>query len=93
MDSDLAMDLPEGSTGRNPLVKLREVSLYWFKLLRNMPKRIKDLWWTQKLRSDNFAAGDHVILTYPNHPPNKLMQLIVTTWLRFKISSPSRNLW
>ena len=38
VDSDLAMGLPEGRTGRNPLVKLREASLCWFKLLRNMSK-------------------------------------------------------
>ena len=79
VDCDLAMDLPEGTTGRNPedcLLKLREaqsilVQVTQDYLKRHQRKRSVD-GGPKNLEVTKFAAGDYVLLTYPNRPPNKL---------------------
>ena len=70
---------PEGTTGRNPedyLFKLREaqsilVQVTQDYLQRHQRKRSVD-GGPKNSEVTKFAAGDYVLLTYPNRPPNKL---------------------
>ena len=79
VDSDLAMDLTEGTTGRNPedyLFKLREAQFILVQvtedyLQRHQRKRSVD-GGPKNSEVTKFAAEDYVLLTYPNRPPNKL---------------------
>ena len=79
VDCDLAMDWPEGTTGRNPedyMFKLREAQSILVQVTQDYLQR------HQRKRSvgggpknsevTKFAAGDYVLLRYPNVPPNKL---------------------
>ena len=75
VDCDLAMDLPEGTTGRNPedyLLKLREAQPILVQttqdyLRKHQRKRFVD-GGPKNLEVTNFATGDFVLLTYPNRP-------------------------
>ena len=78
VDCDLVMDLQEGTTGRNPedyLLKLREAQSIFVQTTQDYLRKHK-----RKISVDGgpkiwFAAGDYVLLTYPNHPPNKLADI------------------
>ena len=56
VDSDLTVDFPEGQTGRNP---------------EDQRKRAVD-GGPKNSEVTKFSAGDYVLLTYSNPPPNKL---------------------
>ena len=79
IDSDIAMDLPEGTTARNPedyLVKLCEdqsilVQTTQDYLKKNQRKRGID-GGRKDVEVTKFSVGDYVLLTYPNRPPNTL---------------------
>ena len=78
IDSDIAMDLPEGTTARNPedyLVKLRNarstlVQVTQDYLRNNQRKRGVD--GGRRDVEVTISVGNYVLLTYPNCPPNKL---------------------
>ena len=84
--ADLVMDLPEGQTGRNPedyLIKLRESQYFLIHttqdyLRKHQRKRAVD-GGLKKLEVTNLSAGNYVLLTYPNCPPNKLAGMVITT--------------
>ena len=75
VDSDIAMDLPEGTTAQNPedyLVKLREAQSILIQatqeyLKKNQRKRGVDGGQKEE-EVTNFSVGDYVLLTYPNRP-------------------------
>jgi hypothetical protein len=79
IDSDLAMDLPAGTTAQNPedyLVKLREAQSILVQATQDYLKKHQRKRGVDGGRKDqeitNFSVGDYVLLTYPNRPPNKL---------------------
>jgi len=80
VDSDIAMDLPEGTTAQNPedyLVKLaKRAQLILVEATQEYLKKNQRKIGVDGGRKDEeitkIAVGDYVLLTYPNRPPNKL---------------------
>ena len=76
IDSDIAMDLTEGTTARYPgdyLVKARTILVQTTQdyLTKNQRKRGVD-GSRKDVEVTKFSVGDYVLLTYPNRPPNTL---------------------
>ena len=87
VDCDLAMDLPEGTTGRNPkdyLLKLREAQFILVQTtqdyLRKHRRKISVDGGPKNLEVTKFAAGDYVLLTYPNRRPTSWRTCIEVPW-------------
>jgi hypothetical protein len=82
IDSDIAMDLPEGTTAQNPednLVKLREAQSILVQttqeyLKKNQRKRGVD-GGRKEEEITKFAVRDYILLMYQNHPPKKLSRM------------------
>ena len=79
VDSDLAMNLAERSTDRNPedyVVKLRKAQSILVQTTQDYlgkhQRKISVDGGPKNSEVTNFGAGDYVFLTYPNRPPNKL---------------------
>ena len=79
IDSKKAMDLPEGTTARNPedsLVKLRDAKSILFQVTQDYLKKNQRKRGVDGGRKDvevtKFSVRDYVLLKYLNRPPNKL---------------------
>ena len=88
VDSDIAMDLPEGTTAQNPedyLVKLREAQSILVQTTQEYLKKNQRKRGVDGGRKDEeitkFAVGDYVLLTVPNRPQTSYQECIVVQWL------------